>query len=574
MISLANYYNMVTKGSNRVSALEAKLRSFYESHTISSKEYSLLSGVRAIATQKGYSYSNKVQMIGQYLSNKELNRKDITSIDGMLNDLSTYVSTSRAKDKEKFTIKLNELKSKYTTLYSTVNSKPVSENSQEQTPRIAPITYSLPITPHKTEQRKTRPKPVGFFRRTAAALAIGASLLGLNSSGYSEREKPKTEVQKQTNQYTPLAERPISAEEFSDGISIPYSAIVEQEDANRAANTPAIEVRSKVKVPQYLARPKTITTEKPRSKEKLTSIRKNPDFDKEFLQSSSKYGFLNWIEENIDDYRYYSIQQGSRDSVVSLEKAVNSAHSALDHGYDVVTLSYGSDRTKALRKNDFKPFKLLGEVIKTVHDARLLENSAGLVYSIADDLTLRKVIHSKENDTDQLPPITRQVTYAGQIITGSTRSAVSIVNVPTLGLADNVVGPAFMGAADLADTGKHLAQAGTNLIRIPTNMIITDEVNKRKANKVIDGFNMASQLGANVFSGRGMQNADNMRKAIDEKGTIGATLETGFSLAGLAIGIDQATSSNTTNSNVKGGETEGPGGGNVIGGEGTGTGGL
>lgn len=121
--------------------LESLLTRSYAGKAISNKNYDIQSGVRAIASQTGYSSIKIVDMIdtylGRYQKEGRLDQETRESLDSLLKIYSQHVSKSRSKFKADFNTKLDKLKSKY-------SISPISSDNQYNTRDISQIMFTQP----------------------------------------------------------------------------------------------------------------------------------------------------------------------------------------------------------------------------------------------------------------------------------------------------------------------------------------------------------------------------------------------------------------------------------------------
>jgi len=161
-----------------------------------------------------------------------------------------------------------------------------------------------------------------------------------------------------------------------------------------------------------------------------------------------------------------------------------------------------------------------------------------------------------------LNPLTGTAAYIGRLVGGSVGVGKNAVNVATLGMGNNIIEPALNGGKRLLETGKHLGQSGLNITRLPTKPF-SGKIG-RTSNNILDWIGLVPlEYASNVLEGEGFSNAENMKKAVKDKGNTGVILESAGSGALLGYGINEMLEDPVSKG---GGRIDGPGVGNGGGG--------
>ncbi len=252
--------------------------------------------------------------------------------------------------------------------------------------------------------------------------------------------------------------------------------------------------------------------------------------------------------EDIEKYRRHALEQGSRNSIENLGKAGHHGKMAVYDFGEALTLSKTKDsRYGELTKND-GPGKI-GNHIGNAFGGLL--NLGGKALNI---------IYNPDPSLKDKHTIEKFFISTGRALDAGMDAGVKIANVPTVGHADNVVVPALSGVRESIETGKHLAEAGTNL---PRTIV---KIDNERVNKVYDWATLVPlEFGSNVAQGEGIQNMVDYDSAVNRKGRTGAIAEQAATLSLIGYGISEAVSSDGGSSSggngIDGGIDGGIGGG-------------
>ncbi len=229
---------------------------------------------------------------------------------------------------------------------------------------------------------------------------------------------------------------------------------------------------------------------------------------------------------DLDKYRNHAVQEGSRHSGESLEKALGRIGLFVEDTTNVITLGYASDRALPFRKNDGKGLiddptrvpKQAGETVVSLGDG---------LYSIADLVTLNALPDHDKSVYQDNHPIVRPLVFTGRTIGGAWKTTEEIGNAITWGYFDNVTGSIGMCIEDLIELLKHTGQAVTNLARVPVQLITGENEN---ADKTLDWVLLVPlEFASNVLEMKGITNMDDYKTAFEDKGVVGSILEFGGS---------------------------------------------
>ena len=245
------------------------------------------------------------------------------------------------------------------------------------------------------------------------------------------------------------------------------------------------------------------------------------------------------LSHDVDKYRAYAVNQGSRDSLQSLQKSGDSLKDAGNSLVGAMTFSYGNSEFKALREDDLsikKPARGFGKSLVS-----FFRRLGGPI--------------SDKNAYKGLNPLTGTATYLGRLVGGAIGIGKNAANMATLGMGNNIIEPALNGGKNLLESGKHLGQSGLNITRLPTKSLSGNTRNT--SDNILDWIGLVPlEYVSNVAEGEGFSNAENMQQAVKDKGNAGVILESVGSGALLGYGIDNALDNPVSNG---GGRIDGPG---------------
>lgn len=283
------------------------------------------------------------------------------------------------------------------------------------------------------------------------------------------------------------------------------------------------------------------------------------DYNKRMVRHSHVNGnqtnLVDRITGDVDQYRKYSLTQGSRKPLQSLDQATGSFVDASVDVASAFSFSYGVDKFKSLREDDFSFKKPAKKLWRSIGDFFL---GFGGPFSDKDAYK-------------GLNLVTGTIKYLGSPVVNGLNVGVNVVNTPTAGLANNIIVPVLSLEQDGLETGKHLAQSGLNaVVRTPVRAF-TSNTNS-VADKVVDWSVMVlPEYLSNVGEFEGFGNAGHMQQSVKDKGNTGVTAEFLGDAALLGSSINKSLSEEQK-SRVNGGDNGGPGEGHLSGGDSGGVG--
>ncbi len=226
--------------------------------------------------------------------------------------------------------------------------------------------------------------------------------------------------------------------------------------------------------------------------------------------------------KDINNYRKYAVTQGSRSSSQSLRNAIQHLINVGGGEYELLTLGYGVDAEQGYKANDFRLGQILRQTIDDVD--RTIGGVLQAIYSIFDAVTLDALPNPPNEEYNNTPHPMRPLRFAGSSICDLARTGIDLANIPTLGLADNVLSSAYKTLDEVVEAVKETAQAGTNLLRKPAYLIAS----KDKADRVVDWVALVPlEWATNVAKFEGFTNLDrnNYQRMLKEKGYTGLIIE-------------------------------------------------
>ncbi len=239
---------------------------------------------------------------------------------------------------------------------------------------------------------------------------------------------------------------------------------------------------------------------------------------------------------DLDKYRAHAVQEGSRESGESLEKALERIGLAIEDTTNIITLGYASDRAKPFRSNDGKGlFQEPGRVPQQAGET--LGSLGDGLYSVADLVTFNALPDSQKAAYLDNHPIVRPLVFTGQTIGGAWKTTEEIGNALTWGYFDNVTGSVGMLVESLIETLKHTGEAVTNLARLPVRLVTG---NNEKADEALDWVLLVPlEMASNVVQMKGISNMMDYETAFADKGVIGSIIEFGGSTFVAYTAIDE-----------------------------------
>ncbi len=239
---------------------------------------------------------------------------------------------------------------------------------------------------------------------------------------------------------------------------------------------------------------------------------------------------------DLDKYRAHAVQEGSRESGESIEKALKGIGLAIEDTTNIITLGYASDRAKPFRSNDGKGFfqepgrvpQQAGETIGSLGDG---------LYSVADLVTFNALPDSQKAAYLDNHPVVRPLVFTGRTIGGAWKTTEEIGNALTWGYFDNVTGSIGMCIESLIEALKHTGEAVTNLARLPVRLVTG---NNEKADEALDWVLLVPlEMASNVVQMKGISNMADYETAFADKGVIGSILEFGGSTFIVYTALDE-----------------------------------
>jgi hypothetical protein len=232
------------------------------------------------------------------------------------------------------------------------------------------------------------------------------------------------------------------------------------------------------------------------------------------------------VKTDLERYRTYAVDQGSRSSGESLKKALERIGLTLEDGANILTLGYASDRGAPFRDNDGKGFFQEPGNVPRQAGKTLVDFGDGL-YSLVDLVLLDSLANKKKPAYQDNHPLVRPLVYSGKTVGGVLRTTEELGNAVTWGYFDNLTGSVGMCFEDIIEVLKHSGQAVTNVARVPVHMLGGKGSGTDKA---LDWVLLVPlEMASNIIEMQGFSNMDNYETAFAEKGVIGSVLEFGGS---------------------------------------------
>lgn len=259
------------------------------------------------------------------------------------------------------------------------------------------------------------------------------------------------------------------------------------------------------------------------------------------------------VGQDLDKYRLYSVDQGSRGSLTSLEKGLEDAGMALESGYNFFTIGYGTDMAQPFRENDGKDIGWqTNEFLK--QGGRMLGTIGEGLYSILDLVALDSLKDAESAIYQETGAIERPFIYGGRAVGEVFKTAEKLGNVATLGHFDNLTGTAGQAIYHTLESIKHGVQAATNSVRGPVYLLTGPNEGLEQVGDwaLLVPFEYIS----NVMQAEGFTNTLQYQRALVEKGMTGTFLEIG----GTYFGVIKAIENNRRSDSKKrsNGGTDGP----------------
>jgi hypothetical protein len=233
---------------------------------------------------------------------------------------------------------------------------------------------------------------------------------------------------------------------------------------------------------------------------------------------------------DMDTYRGHAAQ-ASREPGKNLEKCGNSFQATGEGLYNVVTACYGTDKFAAQRENDFKnPLSYTKEAGQNLGQTG--KDVAFTFYSLFD-LVVIDALPDPERDYDESHALVRPLKYTGRSVRDLYNSAVSILNIPTVGLADNFEKAGYSTFKEFVETLKFGIEAGANtIVRKPVHLVTgkkrSADSSHAAGEKAIDWIVLVPwEYASNVIEGEGFRNMEDFKGAVETKGYTFNTLEFG-----------------------------------------------
>jgi len=229
--------------------------------------------------------------------------------------------------------------------------------------------------------------------------------------------------------------------------------------------------------------------------------------------------------KDLEIYRAYAADQGSRNPEENLDRFVLHLKGMLAGVHDVVKVGYAGDNVEA-RENDFKKTSYYaseaGKSLKTTG-----EHFLSIFYSLIDLLAF-DALPDPDPKYGEVDPWLRPPMYLGKTVRSSIDSGVGIMNIPMRGLADNIKDAAFDTVEEAAEALKSIGQAAANAaIRKPVHFLIRNP-DSDKTDKVMDWFTLVPfEFVSNLMEGEGFTNLEDYRESARQKGHTFITLELG-----------------------------------------------
>lgn len=276
-------------------------------------------------------------------------------------------------------------------------------------------------------------------------------------------------------------------------------------------------------------------------------IRKSQSNVPQVNNSTSSNGLLEVIGKDLNQYRTYSVNEGSRKPSESLKKSGESLKEAGSSLVSTITFSYGNEEFKQNRDDDCRIKKPTKGFVKSV---------GGFFKRLSGPIFDRDAYNG-------LNPATGTVTYFGRLVGGAAGMGKNAANMITFGVGNNLIDPALDTGKNVVESAKHFVGAPLNTLRYASKPLSVN--NEEVANKAVDWITTVPiEFASNIVEGEGFSNTENTQNAVARKGNTGVTLEFGGSGALLGYGVHKAVSHH--GDNKSGTRTDDPGVGGGTGG--------
>lgn len=341
----------------------------------------------------------------------------------------------------------------------------------------------------------------------------------------------------------------LEAEKESLSKRLELISIINSKDASSTNVQTNLKAASVVSSPFSNYEFQTPTKEKADLELKLrTKMRdKMAELDSRNIISNEK-GLVREVLEDFDQYRKYSTVYGNaRSPAFNFVKAKRSTAGAGSSLVSTLTGSYGNNKFKDVRNDDLSIVKSGGGFFSSVR--KFFKDIGGPI--------------SNKKDYEELNPLTGLVNWGGDLVVNAVGIGKNTANVATIGLANNIIDPAFDTTKEIVETGKHLVQGTLNTTRVVAMPLAprSEEV----ANQIFDwSYNVPTEFASNVAEGEGFSNAQDIQTSINIKGNTGVIAE--FLASGYLLGRSVSKSfDNEGRSTQTGGDNGGPGAGHNTG---------